>query len=435
MSMLSQLKENIDEILQNVSGGADNELVQQVKKAIQSEQTELFTELLKNEPDKLFSVLRKISPILKTQNGYMITLFDDVQEALTRNDVFTVAPYAPKMDPSVGPYMLARDNTEINYRDKSIMRVVLRMNDLPKIRDMVKKYTDKALDESNGSIEVVSKISRGVPIRVTQDYFGFNAEEKDLFKWSYQTQADMFHNLTNDEETHKQNIAAGSQMKEFLSGEIVKRRKAIKKDPSLDDSFSRLIKIVDGSSDSCDFDDERIITNVMGLLVGGVETTSQAIVQILDQLIRVFPEKLEEAKGYAKSNDSEKFDAYVWEALRFNPINPFVARLSSQDYVLAAGTPREAKIPKGSVCLISTRSAMRDEKQIPDAESFKTDRPNYHYMHLGFGAHECLGKYVGMVEITEIVKQIILRDNLKVKQPIEFTNGSPFPEKYILSFN
>ena len=214
--MLSQLKENIDEILQNVSGDAGNELVQQVKKAIQSEQTELFTELLKNEPDKLFAVLRKISPILKTQNGYMITLFDDVQEALTRNDVFTVAPYAPKMDPSVGPYMLARDNTEINYRDKSIMRVVLRMNDLPKIRDMVKKYTDKALDESSGSIEVVSKISRGVPIRVTQDYFGFNAEEKDLFKWSYRTQADMFHNLTGDEETHKQNIAAGKEMKEFL---------------------------------------------------------------------------------------------------------------------------------------------------------------------------------------------------------------------------
>jgi cytochrome P450 len=434
MNIVSQLKENIEELLHKTNDG-DNKLMQEVREAIESQQTELFTEILKNEPDKLFAVLRKVSPILKTQNGYMITLFDDVQEALTRNDVFTVAPYAPKMDPSVGPYMLARDDTEINYRDKSIMQTVLRLNDLPKIRELVKKHTNEALDEAKGNIEVVSKISRRVPVQVTQDYFGFNASEEQLFKWSYWTQADMFHNLTNDEEVHTQNVNCGKEMRDFLKEEIEARRKLLKKSNDLDDSFSRLIKIIDGSDEVCDFDDERIITNVMGLLVGGVETTSQAIVQILDQLIRVFPEKLEEAREYAKQGDNERFDSYVWEALRFNPINPFVVRLASQDYVLAAGTPRQQTIPKGSVCLISTRSAMRDENQIPDAGSFKTERPNYHYMHLGFGAHECLGKYVGMVEITETVKQIILRDDIKVEKPIDFTDGSPFPEKYVLSYN
>jgi len=432
MNIFSELRDSLEDFVKEASTD-EKSFIETFKKALESQQTEIFTRMLKEEPDKLFAILRKVNPILKTPNGYIITLFDDVQEALTRNDVFTVAPYAPKMDPSVGPYMLARDDTEINYRDKSMMRAVLRLDDLPKIRKMVSQYTNEALDEANGNIEVVSKISRKTPIRITQDYFGFNASEEDLFKWSYCTQADMFHNLTNDEDVHKNNIQSGQEMKEFLKKEISERRNKIKQDPSLDDSFSRLIKITE-NNDACDFDDERIIANVMGLLVGGVETTSQAIVQILDQLIRVFPEKLEEAKKYAKEGDNEKFDAYVWEALRFNPINPFVVRLSSQDYTIAAGTIRETKIPKGSVGLISTRSAMRDEKQIPDADSFKTDRPSYHYMHLGFGAHECLGKYIGMVEITEIVKQILIRDDIKIEQPIEFSNGSPFPEKFVLSY-
>lgn len=430
--MASELKKHLDDALKTASGEEKN-FIDSFKKALASEQAEIFAQMLKNHPDKLFATLRKVSPILKTPNGYIITLFDDVQEALTRNDVFTVAPYAPKMDPSVGPYMLARDDSEINYRDKAMMRVVLRMDDLPEVRKMVAKYTNEALDKAKGTIEVVSQISRRSPIRLTQDYFGFNASEKELFKWSYCTQSDMFHNFTNDATVHKNNVQSGKEMKEFLSKEIVNHRKQIQKDPKLDDSFSRLIKISD-SSKATGFDDERIIANIMGLLVGGIETTSQAIVQVLDLFIRVFPKKMAEAKKYAKEGNNEKFDAYVWEALRFNPINPFVARLSSQDYTLAAGTARATKIPKGSVALISTRSAMRDEKQVPDADSFKTDRPNYHYMHLGFGAHECLGKYIGMVEITEIVKQILLRNDINAASVPEFTNGSPFPEKYILTY-
>lgn len=432
MSMFSELKKHLDDSLKNATGDEKN-FIEAFRKSLATEQAEIFAQLIRNHPDKLFATLRKINPIFKTPNAYIVTLFDDVQEALTRNDVFTVAPYAPKMDPSVGPYMLARDDSEINYRDKAMMRVVLRFDDLPRIRQMVAKYTKEALDKAKGRIEVVGTISRRVPVRLTQDYFGFNAPEKDLFKWSFCTQADMFHNLTNDAEVHKNNISSGQQMKEFLSKEIVNRRKQIQKDPELDDSFSRLIKISE-NSDATNFDDERIIANVMGLLVGGIETTSQAIVQVLDQLIRVFPKKMAEAKEFAKQGNNEKFDAYVWEALRFNPINPFVVRLSSQNYVLAAGTARATKIPKGSVVLISTRSAMRDEKQVLDADKFKTDRPNYHYMHLGFGAHECLGKYIGMVEITEIVKQILLRDDIKAANQPEFSNGSPFPEKYVLTY-
>ncbi len=40
------------------------------------------------------------------------------------------------------------------------------------------------------------------------------------------------------------------------------------------------------SRPSIGFDDERIVTNMMGTLVGGIETTNAAIVQLLEQLFK-----------------------------------------------------------------------------------------------------------------------------------------------------
>jgi hypothetical protein len=54
-------------------------------------------------------------------------------------------------------------------------------------------------------------------------------------------------------------------------------------------------------------------------------------------------------------------------------------------------------------------------------------------MHFGFGAHECLGKYVGMVMIPEVVKRVFLRPDVHLlpgpEGAIDFLGG-PFPERF-----
>jgi cytochrome P450 len=44
--------------------------------------------------------------------------------------------------------------------------------------------------------------------------------------------------------------------------------------------------------------------------------------------------------------------------------------------------------------LALTQSAMFDEKAFEDPEEFRAGRNWYHYFTFGYGAHECLGKYV-----------------------------------------
>ena len=50
-----------------------------------------------------------------------------------------------------------------------------------------------------------------------------------------------------------------------------------------------------------------------------------------------------------------------------------------------------------------------------------------------FGSHECLGRYVGMVMIPEMVRQVLIRQDIKAKAAIDYKVG-PFPEQYYLSW-
>jgi cytochrome P450 len=201
--------------------------------------------------------------------------------------------------------------------------------------------------------------------------------------------------------------------------------------PERDDILSRLLKST--FPDAIGFDDDRIATNIMSTLVGGGETTSQAIVQILDQLFQR-PTDLAEATCAAKADDDALLYSYCWEALRFNPVNPFVIRRYSKDYRIASGTLRAVTIRAGKIVLVSTRSAMRGGRELPAAGSFAIDRPPHHYMHLGYGMHTCLGDHVSRVQVPEIVKRLLKLPGVRPTGPIDFKGGA-FPESYVLEFD
>jgi cytochrome P450 len=392
--------------------------------------------MIANHPDFLFAVIRNTKPnlALGRSGPVFVTRFPDVQEALSRPEVFNVT-YAPMMDPSVGPFMLGRDCTEINQRDKGIMRAYMRMEDLPIIREKVRSLADEAIKGqiyTNNHIEVVGTLSRLVPILLTGEYFGFPGPDlASMFRWSRATQYDMFHNLDGDEDIHAQNVAAGREMRAYLTQLLPLRREQLKDGAQLDDILSRLLK--SHFDASIGFDDERIITNIMGTLVGGIETTSQAIVQILDQLFKR-PKVLKEAIAVAKGNDDQLMYRYCWEALRFNPINPFVVRRCAVDYRIAKGSLRATTIAAGSTVLVSTRSAMRDGWQLPVASSFAIDRPESVYMHLGYGLHTCLGDQISRIQVPEIVKRILQIPGVRPLSPIDM-RGGPFPESYVIGYD
>jgi cytochrome P450 len=156
-------------------------------------------------------------------------------------------------------------------------------------------------------------------------------------------------------------------------------------------------------------------------------------VQTLDQLLRR-PKELAGAREAIEAGDDHLFYRYCWEALRFNPINPFVARICVEDYRIASGTWRNRKIKSGSVVLVCTRSAMKDGRELPRARKFKLDRPDHHYLHLGYGLHRCLGDHVSKVQVPEIIKSLLVQKNLRRVSEIDMAGG-PFPERFVIGFD
>ena len=90
----------------------------------------LFFGAMRTDWRSLFAELRETRPILDLPVMTVVTRWADVVDLLSRNETFRVT-YAPHMDPSVGPFMLARDGMVENWRDKSAMRTLLRWDDLP----------------------------------------------------------------------------------------------------------------------------------------------------------------------------------------------------------------------------------------------------------------------------------------------------------------
>jgi cytochrome P450 len=180
-----------------------------------------------------------------------------------------------------------------------------------------------------------------------------------------------------------------------------------------------------------DFDLQRVGVNAAGLLIGTIETTAQASVQAIQFLLER-PELLTQARNAAALEDPSLFDSMVWEALRFVPISPYMFRQTASEYTLAKGTDHATTIPAGTNVLPLTQSAMFDEKAFESPEEFRANRNWYHYFTFGYGAHECLGKYVGMVMIPEIVRRILLQPDLKAGGAIVYDGH--MPKSYALNW-
>src|SRR5271165_5180213 len=188
----------------------------------------LFFDALRTDWRALFAELRETRPILDLPIMTVVSRWADVVDLLSRNETFRVT-YAPHMDPSVGPFMLARDGAVENWRDKAAMRTLLRWDDLPAIRATAAKVASTALraatQGAGGVFDIAATISRLVPLKIVQNCFGFpGPDDATMLAWSRATQADMFHNLINDPAVLQADIAAGQAMQAWVGNFIDARQ-------------------------------------------------------------------------------------------------------------------------------------------------------------------------------------------------------------------
>jgi len=377
---------------------------------------------------KMYAELREYRPVFKTPLFTMVTRATDVSDILAQPDAYSVRFNQRTMDPSVGPFMLARDLTDLNWSERGFMQAVLKRGDLPALRQTIRDWALDALPGSDGEADIVPTLGRHIPARVVQEYFGFDAPQDALLRWSFATQHAMFRNLTQNQAVLDECIKAGQEMRAWLRPFL--SEKCASPDPQT--TVDKLVAL--GNVNGLLLEAERMVSNVCGLLVGAIETSSQAIVQVADQLL-TNPEWLAQAEAYLE--DEQTFDEVVFEALRFNPITTLQFRLAERDDVIGVGTPYATEVAAGDLIAVCTGSAMFDPDTFVEPEQFRLGRPSHAYLHFGAGHHSCLGEHVGRVLIPETLRALISKGNLGrhsgSKGQIDFADG-PFPEHFWVSW-
>ncbi|MEM7269616.1 MAG: cytochrome P450 [Pseudomonadota bacterium] len=370
-----------------------------------------------------FKELRDHRPITRAGPIWLVSRFDDVEEILHRETVFSVKSYLPRMMGVIGPFVLSQDITPQYDRDISIMRLVVKREDLERVRAITSRAAGEIvanMQMTDGPHNVVQELTRIVPLRLAAEYYGFTGVPDDQLKgWARACFFEFFVNLDNNPDIRAAAVAAGAQMRPHLEGLIADAKARASGDTVLD----RLVAL-QGAGPTEAPSDEDIIRTMMGLLVGMVETTSQAAIQAL--LVLAKKEQLVPAVTAARTGDAAGMEALIWEALRYRPVNPLVVRITNENYTLGAGQPHETTIPAGSMVFALTWSAMHDRRKLGNPMEFEPGRPTDQYLHFATGHHACFGRYISQVQITEILMALLRADIQVAGAPVY---AGPFPEE------
>jgi cytochrome P450 len=169
------------------------------------------------------------------------------------------------------------------------------------------------------------------------------------------------------------------------AGELIEDRR----DRPADDLISTLLH---ATHEGDRLSERECLNLVMNVIAGGVDTTQAQ----LAHGIRCFAAEPEQWDLLA--TEPERVPAAVEEVLRYEPITPFTARMTTEEVSV-----REVTVPAGTVVMISTFSANRDPSAFEEPSRFdvRADRGRTRPLTFGAGIHNCLGANLARAELQE----------------------------------
>jgi cytochrome P450 len=423
----------------------------------------LFEQWLFGRRDELFAELRAARPIfvMASPGPVVVSRFADVLEVASLDGVFGVEPYAATNAVVMGGanFLLGMGDGAPYESEKATLKLAVKRTDLDDIRSFVQTAAKAVIAGAEAAIAGATGAARQldlpqgyaglVPLQLAGHYFGVAGPGPAVLGgWIRTIFVELFLNLNNDPQLAAAGAAAGQQLGAFIDGLIVANRAqaaggagtagasgaAGPVGPGRDTVLGRLLAMQ--ADPDTRLADDRIRVNLVGLLVGMIDNTIMAVVNALDVLFN-FPGQLAGAIAAAGAADPGALLPYVLEALRFHSPAPLLVRLSGQPHVLAKGTDRATEVPAGRLIFASNGSAMMDDSVLDQPQQFILGRPGYQYLHFGWGMHQCFGKYISQVQVTELVRSLLLLPGLRRADGDagRLVYEGPFPKTFTVAWN
>ncbi|MGA9874284.1 MAG: cytochrome P450 [Solirubrobacteraceae bacterium] len=137
--------------------------------------------------------------------------------------------------------------------------------------------------------------------------------------------------------------------------------------------------------------EEECVNLVLNVLIGGVDTTQSQLAHAV-RLLAEHPDQ-----WAALVEDPTLAGRAVEEALRYEPITPFTARITVEDL-----TYRDVTFPRDTIVMVCAFTGNRDGVGAePDSFDITVERPKARALTFGAGVHYCLGANLARLELEE----------------------------------
>jgi cytochrome P450 len=316
----------------------------------------------------------------------------------TKHAVFPGLTIAEMFGIADGPLHeeVVRNIININGADhgrlRRLVNPALSPRAVERYRPAMRGFLEQLLDTvpAGGELDFVESFAKPYPSLVIAEVMGAPLEDAPrLHHWSnwIQRQFDAA-SLMTERELIEEAVAEFYAYEDEL---IAARRPR----PG-DDLISELIKAgtagAAGGHEGDRLSHDELRNLVLNILVGGVDTSQSQLAHAV-RLLALHPEQWQQLR----SDPRGLALAAVEEALRYEPITPFTARITIDELEY-----RGVTFPANSILLVSAWHANRDGIE-PDAFDIVAERPRARVLTFGAGIHYCVGANLARAEMEEAI--------------------------------
>jgi cytochrome P450 len=344
----------------------------------------------------------------------MLTRAEDVAEVIRREADFEVV-YGPRMRALTGgrDFFLGLQDGPDYRRDRSAIDALVAPQDLDRLLAMARTEAQAAVEAGSGALDIVPALSARIPAIMARDWFGIAAPLEQLIGDATILFFYLFSDLTAEPRVEAGALAAAERTRATI--------RASMGSAGAETLLGRAVAA--GGAGHPVFDEDGVVAAILGLFIGAIPTLSKTACLAVEELLR-WPDQLAACREAAQAGDEDRVAAHLWEALRFNPMTPFLYRRTP-----AATRIGEEEVPANRMVLAVVLSAMHDGAAVPEPEAFRPGRPWETYRLWGEGLHRCWGDRVNRAILPAMLTPLLARDGLRQEAPPDGA-GTPFFRSY-----
>jgi cytochrome P450/deferrochelatase/peroxidase EfeB len=382
-------------------------------------------------------------PYVKMLNLAILTRDADVREVLHDSAVFGV-PYGLEMN-DLGDgttFALGLDGCH-HRRQHQILREVMRASqeryerDIERVVRHTRAVAEALLENGAGRIDAMTDYVTRIATETAARYFGISVDDPVAFgEWTLAMSCLLFGDPSGDPATRRLGLNAGTRLRLTIDDSIDRAQRNIDRhhhDNDRDDTIlDRLLVLQKARKNGPEADritNADIRAMLLGMITGFVPTNTLAAGKMLRELL-ARPAVFAGAVEHARYGRREVVRGILREAARFDSaLAPGQWRVARCNAEIATGTRRARRIPKGTVVLVSTMTALRDPERFDQPNTFRSDREKWGDLMFGGGPHHCLGSDMAIEQITEMFMVLLAKEGLHPapgrEGRMEFTGAFP----------